>query len=272
MPERAAGPRTPWAVRHESWLVFVLGTLALVSIPFALGGLGLSWDSVNHHIYLGWTAEHPRFERDFLAAAYQSYQFPYLYWPVYKLATAGASGATAGAVLALLHATAIPAVWMIARACIPGEDLFAAGMRAAGVVLGFMSGAVLSMFDTTSNDLLAAVPLLWAYALALRTIAAPQAVALRWIAASGACAGLAVAFKVSNGFLALVLPLLWVWVPGTWSQRIARVAAGLVGLGASFLASYGWWGWQLWTHYGNPVYPLYDGWFAPVRDALGWRP
>lgn len=272
MAEAVAGARAGWILRREGWLVCLAGTLAFVAIPLWLGYLGLSWDAVNHHFYLGWTAEHSRFDRDFVAAAYQSYQYPYLYWPVYKLAMLGVSGATAGVVLALLHATAIPAVWMIARACIPGQDGFALAMRTAGVLLAFMSGAVLSMFDTTSNDLLAAIPLLWAYALALKPIADTRHAPMRWLLGSAVFGGMAVAFKLSNGFLAVALPLLWIWPSGRPAQRLARVVGACAALGASFAAFYGFWGWQLWLHFGNPLYPLYDHWFAPLRDALGWHP
>lgn len=265
----AGGAR--WILRSEAWLIAVLGALAFAAIPIWLGGLGISWDAVNHHIYLGWTAERPRFDRDYLAASYQAYQYPYLYWPVYKLALAGASGTTAGAVLALIHATAIPAVWMIARNCIPGDDLFSAAMRAIAVFVAFLSGAVLSMFETTSNDLTAAIPLLWAYALALQPIAHPSAVPLRWALASGVLTGMSVAFKLSNGPMALLLPILWFWPSGAWGSRLRRcVLAGSAVLG-SFALIYGHWGWQLWTQFGNPVYPLYDAWFAPLRELTGWQ-
>lgn len=258
-------------LRREGWLVYSLGALAFVAIPLWLGYLGLSWDAVNHHIYLGWTAEHPRFDRDYLAAAYQSYQFPYLYWPFYKLAVLGVRGGTAGMVLALLHSAAIPAVWMIARYCIPGQDLFHAAMRAAAVLLAFMSGVILSLFDSTSNDLMASIPLLWAYALGLRPLADERASPLRSAVASGALAGVSVAFKLSNGFLVIALPLLWVWADGSLWARIGRcVAAGFLLL-VGFVLCYGYWGWQLWAHYGNPVYPLYDPVFAPLRDFAGWR-
>ena len=270
MPERSSLP--DFVLRREAWLVFIAGTLAFAAIPLSLGYLGISWDALNHHIYLGWTAERLRFGQDYLAAGYQTYQHPYLYWPVYKLALAGATGATAGLVLALLHATAIPAVWMIARSCIPGEDLFAAGMRALAVVLGFTSGVVLSLFDSTSNDLMAAIPLLWAYAVALRPLSeGVQASPLRCAAASGVLAGMAVAFKLSNGFLALAVPLLWLLAPGTVRERLARTVGGCACVVAGFVAFYGYWGWQLWSHYGNPMYPLYDNWFAPLRDAVEWR-
>ncbi|MBC5782793.1 hypothetical protein H8N03_07530 [Ramlibacter sp. USB13] len=263
---------TRWVLRREGWLVCLAGTLAFVAIPLWLGYLGISWDALNHHIYLGWTAEHPRFDRDYVAAAYQSYQFPYLYWPFYKLAMSGVSGATAGMVLALLHALAIPPVWLIARATIPGEDMFAAGMRTIAVALAFMSGLVLSLFDTTANDLLASIPLLWAYALALQPIADPKASALRGAVLSGALAGVALAFKLSNGFLVVALPVLWLWTGGSLPARAGRCIVAGCALLAGFVACYGYWGWQLWTHFGNPMYPLYDGVFEPMRAFLGWQP
>jgi hypothetical protein len=266
-----ASAARPWIVRHEPWLVLLLGTLAFVSIPISLGYLGLSWDALNHHIYLGWSAEHPRFDRDYLAASYQAYQYPYLYWPFYKLAMAGVSGVTAGIVLSLLHAAALPPAWMIARGCIPGEDLFAAGMRTLAVALAFLSGAVLSLFDSTSNDLVAAIPLLWAYAVALRPVAAPQDGGLRAALLSGALAGISVAFKLSNGFLVLAVPLLWVLAPGTWRERATRVILGGVCVVVAFVLFYGYWGWQLWSHYGNPFYPLYDSYMVLPRDWAGWR-
>ena len=91
----------PALLRWEWFFIFLLATVVFVSIPLSLGEIGISWDALNHHIYLGWTAEHPRFDKDFVAAGYQAYQFPYLYWPVYKLAAGGWSGAAAGVVLAL---------------------------------------------------------------------------------------------------------------------------------------------------------------------------
>ncbi|HSV45490.1 MAG TPA: hypothetical protein VLJ58_06835, partial [Ramlibacter sp.] len=141
-----------WLIRWELVLTAVVGALAFMSVPLSLGHIGLSWDALNHHIYLGWIAEHPRFDRDHQAALYQGYLFPYVYWPAYKLASMGASGLVAGIVLALLQATIVPAVWKIANACIPGTTWFDLGMRAIAVAMAFMSCVVLSMLDTTSND------------------------------------------------------------------------------------------------------------------------
>jgi hypothetical protein len=259
-------------LRHETALVYLLGAFVFGAIPLCLGYMGLSWDALNHHIYLGWTAEQPRFDRDFVAAGYQAYQFPYLYWPVYKLATSGFSGATAGLVLAMLHSTAVPAVWLIARSTIPGEDLFAACMRLLAVVLAFMGGAVLSLFDSTSNDLLASIPLLWSYALGLRCVDTSAGRPWQAFAASGALAGVAVACKLSNGLLVLALPVLWLSVPGSPLARVRRCVLAGAAVLAGFGLAYGYWGWQLWTHFGNPIYPFADDLFEALRAMAGWQP
>jgi hypothetical protein len=55
-------------------------------------------------------------------------------------------------------------------------------------------------------------------------------------------------------------------------ERAARVLAAGLCLLAALVLVYGYWGWQLWSHFGNPMYPLYDHVFAPLRGLLGWHP
>ena len=265
-------PVRPDLLRWEFPAIGVLAWLAFVSIPLSLGEIGISWDALNHQIYLGWTAENSRFDRDFLAASYQSFQFPYLYWPLYKLSASGLSGAWSGAVLASLHWFAVPPVWMISRACIPGERWFDVSMRMLAVVLAFMSGLVLSLFDSTSNDLLAAIPFMWALALALIPLDKARSGKLsdrKAVLLSGLFAGISVACKLSNGPLALLLPGLWLLSGTSWRDRAEQTTVGLMATLGGFVVSYGYWGWELWTRFGNPVYPFLDPWFAALRTSLG---
>ena len=262
-----------YLLRREQVLVVAVCALVLASIPLMLGHIGLSWDALNHHIYLGWMADQLRFDKDYLAASYQSYQYPYLYWPVYKLALGGASGVAAGMALAMLHLLAAPAIWQIARTCIPGVEWFDLVMRAIAVALAFMSGVVLSMFDSTANDLLAAIPLVWSIALALEPLAGTnknEASLRRKMVISGLLAGVSVAFKLSNGPIAIVLPLLWVWIEGGVSARLRRLVLAGLCMVLGFLLAYGYWGWQLWTHFGNPLYPFFDNQFELAREIFRW--
>jgi hypothetical protein len=268
-------PGTPAQVslRREFWIVWILGALAMSAVPVCLGGIGLSWDALNHHIYLGWVAQHARFNEDFAAASYQSYQFPYLYWPVYRLATGGASGITAGVVLALLQSLAIPPAWLVARACCPGATRTDVGLRAFAVILAFLGGVTLSLLDSTSNDMFAAIPVLWAIALAFVAADEPahaQRRVMTWLLLSGLCAGISVAFKLSNGPLVVLMPIAWFMAPGTVRQRLLCVVLACFATLTGFLLAYGYWGWQLWVHTGNPVYPFFDEGFEPLRAFTGW--
>lgn len=253
----------------------LLMAAVFVSIPIAAGGLGLSSDTLNHHLYLGWVGQAPRFDRDFMAASYQGYQYPYAYWPVYRLAASGLSGVTAGVVLAVIQLLAVPAVWLIARACIPGRTAFDVAMRLMASVLAFMTSVVLLNLGTTANDLLAAIPFVWAIAVAVLPLdpaASGWCTPRRAAGWSGVFAGAAIALKLSHGPLAIVLPLLWAAPAGKARERLLRVVLAGGVTTAVFLLLYAHWGWQLWRLFGNPVHPAYDDLFAPLRAAVGWQP
>jgi hypothetical protein len=240
----------------------LLAATAAAAVPLSAGEWAWSWDALNHHIYLGAIAQHPRWHLDVVAASVQSYQYPYLYWPVYWLSTQPVSGATAGAIWgASLAALLLVPTWLASLHLLRADSgpWQARFDRSAACALALSSILVLAALNTTANDPLTAVPLLWAVALMAR----PAPGSGR---AAGAAAlwGVATAFKLSNG-LFLPLLLLWWWVPPSgrapwwWLRRGLGIAAG-ASLG--FVLTYAPWGWQLWQHTGNPFYPLFGGIFG----------
>jgi len=271
MSDSAGSAGAPRGWRWELGLITILAWCALVTVPLTQSPMGLSWDALNHHIYLGWIAEHSRFGQDFLAAGYQSYQFPYLYWPVYKLAAVGAGPITTGVVLATLDLMALPPVWMITRTCMPGQQPLDRAMRLLAVLLAFLSPVALSQLDSSSDDLLAAVPLVWAIALALESFNGQCSRRHRRLAIlSGLCAGIAVACKLSNGPLVLMMPVLWAFCGTNARERVVNTMLAAVATVVGLIATYGYWGMLLWTQFGNPIYPFYDFAFEPLRQWAGW--
>lgn len=262
--------------RLELPFVLIVFWLIFISVPLYLGHLGLSWDALNHHIYLGWVADAPRFDKDYAAASNQAYQYPYLYWPVYKLAISGFSGQAAGVVLATLHLLAVPPVWMVAKVLIPAQGMHAVAMRLAAVLLAFMSAVPLKMLESTGNDLLAAAPFLWAVALTFQAIApiapVPPSRITRTAVIAGLLVGLAVSFKFSHGPLAVLLPLLFLFCDGRWQARVKWVVLCAFSVALGFVITYGYWGYQLWLQFGNPIYPFYDGYFSHWRNGTGPHP
>lgn len=268
-----------WMAKILKWelpLIMLSTWVTFVSIPIYHGGIGLSSDALNHHIYLGWEATHLRFNNDFLAVSYQAYQFPYLYWPVYKMASSGFSGLCAGIVLVTIQMVAVPPLWMMSRTCLPEATGHGALTRALAVFLAFSSAVILMSFDSTSNDFLAAAPFVWAMAFAMRSLEIVRS--LNWwstrkcIVFSGICAGVSIALKLSNGPLVLLLPVIWIFVPGGPRVVFKNIVAGCAAVVSGFILTYGYWGMQLWVHFGNPLYPFYDELFGPIRTATGWLP
>jgi hypothetical protein len=243
----------------ELFGVALLAALGAAMLPLGTGHLGFSWDALNHHVYLGLIAEHPRWDRDVLAASVQSYQYPYLYWPVYRLSLLSGSGAWLGAGWAAAQAmlVALP-LWVVAWKLLPAQRGAAQASveRMAACALAFTSTVVLSALETTANDLLAAVPLLWAVAVHLR---GPSS--LRHATLAAALWGLAVACKLSNVlFLPLLLAWWWQQPAPQWSLR--RGAALVLGAGLGFAVAYAPWGWTLWQQTGNPFHPYLGSLFG----------
>jgi hypothetical protein len=251
-------------MRVEAILLSAIFSGLLMLLPILGGGMGLSWDAINHQIYLGWIADRARFDLDVWAAATQSFQYPYLYWPAYKLYSSGASAMEAGIVLAALQCICVPAVWMLARTCVPEHSWFGTSMRAIAMAMAFASSVVLSMFNSTANDLLSAIPLIWGIAIASMIFVNDEEkrVTMRHYLLAGALCGISVAFKLSNGPIAVSAPLLLMLKINGKRVNVAGVFAVYAALLLSFGIVYGPWGWALATRFGNPIFPLFNSIFA----------
>lgn len=259
--ERA--PRSPppqaWALWLEAGLTTALAAFAVACIPLQQGWWAFSWDALNHHIYLGLVAESPRWHLDVFAASGQGYQYPYLYWPVYRLSQLEISGAWAGALWSAgLAALVVPPLWVASWRLLPAQGSAAQAIfeRSVAVALAMSSLLVLYAFGTTANDPLAATPLLWA----LAATAGPHT-GLRQAALAAFLLGVAIAFKLSH---VLAVPLLAVW---WWQARRAaapgpRALALAAALTLGYAVAYAPWGWQLWQQMGNPFYPLLSSVFG----------
>ncbi len=234
----------------------IAAAAAAALVPLYFGRMGWSWDGINHHVYLGLIAEHPRWDRDVVAASFQSYQYPYLYWPIYRLSQWGVSGAGAGAAWAAFQAAMLmPPLWLLSYRLLPATAGYGPALaeRVAACALGMTSIVVWMGLDTTANDLMAAVPLVWCLAVALGAEASGR----RWWLVGGLY-GVSVAFKLSNGIYLPLLLVFW-WQPAwpylPWRRGLALGLGSLLG----FLLAYGPWGLQLWRATGSPLYPYLRG-------------
>lgn len=245
--------------RLEWAAVTLAAALLAAALPLNAGYLGWSWDALNHHVYLGLTAQHPRWDLDVIPASVQTYQYPYLYWPVYLMSLWQGPPAQAAAMWSAFQATALAMpVWLISRRLLPPQpdarDNVA--LRVLACATAFMSLVIVAGIETTTNDLLACVPLLWALALSLHPNFDDRRAGL-----AAALWGVSTAFKFSNG---LWLPWLLLWWYRAerphWPAR--RLLLMLGGAALGFVVAYTPWGWQLWKMTGNPFHPFFAALFA----------
>lgn len=104
-----------------------------------------------------------------------------------------------------------------------------------------------------------AVSLTWAALLWLRSEEAAAEQAWRWRAAAGACAGLALACKVTAALYLSLAALAYLWV-----DRRGQVRRGLPAFGSALLVS-----WMLWQSSGFGDLPALGTWWSQLARAFG---
>ncbi|CAN5371523.1 hypothetical protein BH10PSE17_BH10PSE17_18190 [soil metagenome] len=245
--------------------VLVWAALILLSVAWALHlGRIVNWDQFNYHFYSGTFAFDTRLDKDFLAATSMGYLNRLGFVPFAFVATHFPSG-YAVALLAAMHAMLLCVTFEIALLLPYPEGTSRRWMPVAGAVLAILSPFYLVMLGSSSNDFVAAIPVLagWWCLLSARVRR------VRWLWLSGGiCLGAAVGFKLTSlVFLCGSFPLI-VSRPSEWRSMLTR--AGLVGAGVlvGFLIVDGWWAWQLWQSYGNPVFPLFNRFFESPMFPL----
>ena len=248
----------------------ILVVLSVTTLLSAAGAVVLgqdnNWDLRNYHYYVAYAFLHDRLEVDIAAAQIQSWFNP-LGHLLHYAAISHLRPLWAGALMGGLAAVPICLVYLLVRLTATGLTLgqsrFVATLAAA--VAG--SGAIfISELGTTFVDILWSSFFLGSLALFARLpeqhrIGFLDASANRSLALAGVLAGIAVGLKLvfAAYALALVLALFVTWPRRRFS--LAAVAWFGAGLLAGFGLSGGYWAYTLWSKYGNPVFPFYNGIF-----------
>ncbi len=257
----------------------ILVVLFVTTLLSAAGAVALgqdsNWDQRNYHYYVAYAFLHDRLEVDIAAAQIQSWFNP-LGHLLHYAAISHLRPLWAGALMGGLAGVPICLVYLLARLTATGLTLgqsrFVATLAAA--VAG--SGAIfISELGTTFVDILWSSFFLGTLVLFARLpeqhrIGFLDASANRSLALAGVLAGMAVGLKLAFAPYALAL-VLAIFV--TWPRRrfsLAAVAFFGAGLLAGFGLTGGYSAYTLWSKYGNPVFPFYNGifespWYPPVN-------
>jgi len=240
------------------YVVYVLCTLAALVTAY-WRGKDMQWDTLDYHLYAGFSAIHSRFGLDYFAAAGQSYLNPYAYAPFYLLVTSGSSALEVAMILALVQSAILWLTYELAISIIPTDHARARiAVGAGAALLAFANPVLMEQFGSSFADITTAELVLAGALVLIGMIRAPSG----WrIVGAGLLLGGASALKLTNALDAVSLAILPLFLPAGWLKRLA--SAGLYGLSVGFgfaLVSLPW-SIQLERHFGNPLFPILNGLF-----------
>jgi len=259
---------------------------ALAVLASYLLGKEMMWDTLDYHVYAGFSALHDRFGMDYFAAGTQSYLNPYVYVPFYALVRSGLPALWAASILAGVQSIIFWLAYELALVIGPsGEPRGRLTMGICATLLAIANPILINQMGSSYADVLTAELVLAAWLLLAHAVRAPRAALVVF---AGLLLGLATALKLSNSTHAIAACILLLFLPGTWGGRL-RFALGFGGaLALGFMIVTAPWAIQLQHHFGNPFFPLLNNIFrspqfptTPMIDerfvpgSLGaalWRP
>ena len=256
--------------KTERLCIFFVPVLAC-ALWTVFAGKDLNWDLLNYHYYLPFELIAGRVEQDFYAASAQSYLNPLGYVPFYLMVASGWHSVVVSVLLAAVHSMSLALLYLLARrlfADLPERERTTFSMLAAA-----LGGATPVFWATVGTSFLD--PLLTPFMLAglLLLLDAPAA-PMRRTMLSGALFGAAAALKYSNAIYAVAaLPLALPQL--AWRARL-RAGLGYAAGGAlAVVLLAGPWLIVMAQDFGNPVFPLMNGWFhspyAPQVNTVSDR-
>lgn len=265
--------------------IYLACTVLAIAVSCALGK-EMSWDTLNYHLYAGFSALHDRFAQDYFAAGPQSYFNPYAYVPFYLLVASGLPAIVAASILAALQSVVFWLTYELALTLKPaGDATRRTAFAACAVALAALNPILLQQIGTSFADLTTGELALAGWLLLATAIRTPGA----WrIIAAGALLGIATALKLTNALPAVsaAAMLLFLPLPFRGRVRLAAVYVSTVALGFALVAAP--WAYRLYQEFGNPFFPLLNTVFrspefttqplhhlrfvpASLSEAL-WRP
>ncbi len=295
----APGEAVESATRRSSRLLAWAGPATLYRLPVYAACTGLAllssyllgrdlmWDTLNYHLYAGWSALHDRFGEDYFAAGSWSYLNPYAYVPFYLLAISGPSALAASSVLAVLDGAILWLTYELAvLACPSATPRVRMAVGVCAVALTFFNPVLLQQLGSSFTDVTTALPVLGGWLLLVRALQRPASSAA--IICAGLLIGAGTALKLTNAVHAIAACALLGMLPRRLPLRLRACLQYGCGLGAGFAAATLPWSYQLARTFGNPLFPLLNGVFrspemttaplllyrfipADLPEAL-WRP
>ncbi len=249
------------ALRRIVWIMFL-------SVPLLFGayavflGQDSNWDLRNYHWYDAYALLQGRLDQDMAPAQIPTFYNPTLDVPFFLAANALPArvfsfllGALQGCNFILLYLVAAATL----RLDSPRAQAFVPALIA---FTGVMGGGNLSLVGVIFYDNIVSLLILAALVVivsgASKLQHGPMSSALGRVACAGFFVGCGVGLKLPTQVFAVGVCFGLLFVPGPFIRRFFLSFACGLGIIAGFAAFGGWWMWDLWKHYGNPLFPYFN--------------
>jgi hypothetical protein len=138
------------------------------------------------------------------------------------------------------------------------------GATIAALAIGVTAAMAVGTLGTTMNDWPGTALMLGAIWLLVRAVVATEDLAVPWraLVVAGLLAGVGSGLKLTVGTFAVGLCVALLLRPPHARGRLREALVFGAAVLAGFAVSYGYWGWQLWSHFRNPIFPFANEWIG----------
>lgn len=246
--------------------VYLSCTILAVVVSYFLGKEML-WDTMDYHVYAGFSALHHRFRLDYFAAGPQSYFNPYAYVPFYLLIRSSLTPLQDASILAALQSVLLWLSYELALTLAPSDKTrVRVTIGIAAVAFAFADPVLIYEIGSSYADITTAVLALGGWVLLAKTIRRPGFHKNIW---AGVLLGAASALKMTNAVHAVAALALVAFIPGSWRDRARHGAVFAAGLAVSFVVVNLPWSIRLVQNFGNPLFPLLNRIFRSPEFSTG---
>lgn len=265
--------------------VYIACTTLALAINYAIGK-EMAWDTLNYHLYAGFSAIHDRFAQDYFAAGPASYLNPFAFVPFYALVASGLPAIAVASVLAALQSVMLWLTFELGLVVSPsGSAARRASFATCSVAMAALNPVLLQQLGSSFSDITTGELVLGGWLLLATAVRAPGAPR---IIGAAVLLGAATALKLTNAVHAVSAAAVLLFLPVPFTRRFRLATAYVIALALSFACLEAPWAYRLENRFGNPLFPLLNTVFRspefttePLRhfrfipSSLGealWRP
>jgi hypothetical protein len=248
------------------WRVYLACVALALACNYVLGK-DMAWDTLNYHLYLGFSALNDRFSQDYFAAGPLAYLNPYAYVPFYAMVSSGLPALLICSIFAAAHSIILWLSFELGVAVCPSKDgrtrVFAGS---CAVALAFMNPILMQQIGSCFADITTAELALGGWLLLAHAVQIPR---ISRVIYAGLILGAASALKLNNALSALSAFAMFAMLPLDWRGKIRHGFLYGISLGIGFAVVAAPWSYRLAKIFGNPMFPMFNNIFRSPDFPTG---